>query len=358
MSGGASAPQAPAAPTPAGQPIADDRLLRQSLLRRLVARPELGAVAGAIAVWIFFAIVAGSSGWLTAKGTAAYLQVAAELGILAVPVSLLMIAGEFDLSIGTMIGASGMVIALLDGQYGFPIWFAIAMAAVFALVVGFLNGYLVVKTRLPSFIVTLGTFFILQGVTIGTSRALTGLTTIGNLDKAGDFQSAQVIFGSKIGGLFNVSIAWWAAVAIFATWVLLRTRFGNWIFGSGGNADGARNLGVPVNRVKIVLFMSTALAGWLVAVIEAVSFANSDVLRGTGREFEAIIAAVIGGTLLTGGYGSAIGPAIGALIFGMVQQGIVFAGFDSDWYKAFLGAMLIVAVLLNNFIRQRVGGRK
>ena len=352
------APQAPAAPTPAGRPIADDRLLRQSLLRRLVARPELGAVAGAIAVWIFFAIVAGGSGWLTAKGTAAYLQVAAELGILAVPVSLLMIAGEFDLSIGTMIGASGMVIALLDAQYGFPIWFAIAMGAVFALVVGFLNGYLVVKTRLPSFIVTLGTFFILQGVTIGMSRALTGLTTIGNLDKASDFQSAQVIFGSKIGGLFNVSIAWWATVAIVATWVLLRTRFGNWIFGSGGNADGARNLGVPVSRVKILLFMSTALAGWLVATIEAVSFANSDVTRGLGREFQAIIAVVIGGTLLTGGYGSAIGAVFGALIFGMVQQGIVFAGIDSDWYFAFLGAMLILAVILNNFIRQRAGERK
>jgi simple sugar transport system permease protein len=358
MSAGVPAPQAPAAPTPGAQPIADDRLKRESPLRKLVARPELGAVAGAIAVWVFFAIVAGGSGWLTAKGTAAYLQVAAELGILAVPVSLLMIAGEFDLSIGTMIGASGMVIALIDGQYGFPIWFGIVVAAVFALVVGFLNGYLVVKTRLPSFIVTLGTFFILQGVTIGTTRALTGLTTIGNLDHAGDFHSAQVIFGSKIGGLFNVSIVWWAAVAIIATWVLLRTRFGNWIFGSGGNADGARNLGVPVNRVKITLFMSTALAGWLVAVIEAVSFANSDVTRGLGREFQAIIAVVIGGTLLTGGYGSAIGAVFGALIFGMVQQGIVFAGIDSDWYLAFLGGMLILAVILNNFIRQRVGERK
>ena len=354
MSEGTAAPRAPMAPGVS----ADERLRQTSLLSKVLSRPELGAVAGAIAVWIFFAIVAGGTGFLTRNGTANYLEVAAELGIVAVPVSLLMIAGEFDLSIGTQIGASGMVIALLDGQYGFPIWFAIAMAAAFALVVGFLNGYLVVKTRLPSFIVTLGTFFILQGVTIGTSRALTGLTTIGNLDKAGDFQSAQVIFGSKIGGLFNVSIAWWAAVAIFATWVLLRTRFGNWIFGSGGNADGARNLGVPVNRVKILLFMSTALAGWLVAVIEAVSFANSDVTRGLGREFQAIIAVVIGGTLLTGGYGSAIGAVFGALIFGMVQQGIVFAGIDSDWYFAFLGAMLILAVVLNNFIRQRVGERK
>src|SRR5437899_8149595 len=146
MSEGTAAPRAPMVPGV----TADERLRQTSLLSKLLSRPELGAVAGAVAVWLFFAIVAGSSGFLSVRGTAAYLEVAAELGILAVPVSLRMIAGEFDLSIGTMIGASGMVIALLDGQYGFPIWFAIAMAAVFALVVGFLNGLLVVRTRLPS----------------------------------------------------------------------------------------------------------------------------------------------------------------------------------------------------------------
>jgi len=348
-----SAPATPASP----QTLQDDRLRRASLVSRLLARPELGALAGAIAVWIFFAVVAGS-GFLTVNGTAAYLVVAAELGILAVPVSLLMIAGEFDLSVGTMIAASGMVIALLAGTYGLPVWVAIGAAAVFALVVGFLNGLVVVWTRLPSFIVTLGTQFILAGVTIGSTRLLTGLTNIGHLDAAAGFESAHAIFATKVGGVFSVSILWWLAIVALATWVLLRTRFGNWIFGSGGSADAARNLGVPVSRVKTLLFMGTALSAWLVATIEAMTFTNSDVLRGTGREFEAIIATVIGGTLLTGGYGSAVGPALGALIFGMVQQGIVIAGVDSDWYKAFLGVMLILAVVLNNFIRRRVGERK
>jgi simple sugar transport system permease protein len=355
MSEGTATPPAPMA----SGVTADERLRQTSLWKKLLARPELGAVAGAVAVWLFFAVVAGSSGFLSVRGTATYLEVAAELGILAVPVSLLMIAGEFDLSIGTMIAATGMIIAVLASPDGFqfPIWFGIAVAAVFALAVGFLNGLVVVKTRLPSFIVTLGTFFILAGVTIGLTRLLTGQTTLGKLNTVSDYGSAKILFGSTIGR-FNVSIVWWILITALATWVLLRTRFGNWIFGSGGQPDAARNLGVPVTRVKITLFMSTALSAWLVATIEAVSFANSDVLRGTGREFEAIIATVIGGTLLTGGYGSAIGPAIGALIFGMVQQGIVFAGIDSDWYKAFLGAMLIVAVLLNNFIRQRLGERR
>jgi simple sugar transport system permease protein len=355
MSEGTAAPRAPMAPGV----VADERLRHTSLWKKLLARPELGAVAGAVAVWLFFAIVAGGSGFLSVRGTAAYLEVAAELGILAVPVSLLMIAGEFDLSIGTMIGATGMIIAVLaspDG-FAFPIWFGIIVAAIFAVVVGFLNGLVVVKTRLPSFIVTLGTFFILAGVTIGMTRFLTGQTTLGKLNQVSDYGSAHVLFGSTIGR-FNVSIVWWIVIAAIATWVLLRTRFGNWIFGSGGQPEAARNLGVPVTRVKITLFICTALSAWLVATIEAISFANSDVLRGTGREFEAIIATVIGGTLLTGGYGSAIGPAIGALIFGMVQQGIVFAGIDSDWYKAFLGAMLIVAVLLNNLIRSRLAERR
>jgi simple sugar transport system permease protein len=345
--------------TAAGPPelLRDDRPRRAGLLARLVGRPELGALAGAIAVWVFFAVVAGS-GFLTVNGTAAYLVVAAELGILAVPVSLLMIAGEFDLSVGTMIAASGMVVALLAGVYGTPFWVAIAAAAGFALAVGFLNGLIVVWTRLPSFIVTLGTQFILAGVTIGATRLLTGLTNIAHLDSAPGFPAARTVFATRLGGSFSVSILWWLAIVALATWVLLRTRFGNWIFGAGGNADAARNLGVPVGRVKVLLFMATALSAWLVATIQATTFTSSDVLRGTGREFEAIIATVIGGTLLTGGYGSAVGPALGALIFGMVQQGIVIAGVDSDWYRAFLGAMLILAVLLNNLVRRRVGERR
>jgi simple sugar transport system permease protein len=347
----------PGATTTTGGLPVDERLVKVGLLRRLVNRPELGAVAGAIAVWIFFAIVAGGTGFLTKGGTANYLEVAAELGIVAVPVSLLMIAGEFDLSVGTMITATGMILALVVGQYGFPIYAGILAAVAFALAIGFLNGLVVIWTRLPSFIVTLGTMFILAGATIGVTRALTGRTQIGALGQADGYNVAATLFASKIDG-FAVSILWWLAIAALATWLLLRTRFGNWVYGAGGQAEAARNLGVPVARVKITLFMTTALAACLVATIDAVKFTGSDVLRGSGREFEAIIATVIGGTLLTGGYGSAIGPAFGALIFGMVQQGIVFAGVDSDWYKAFLGGMLILAVILNNIIRRRVGDRK
>jgi simple sugar transport system permease protein len=341
-----------------GQPAApvDERVSRTSPLRRLLERPEMGAVAGAIAVWLFFALVAGRNGFLSLGGTATYLQVAAELGIVAVPVALLMIAGEFDLSVGSVLGATGMILTALAVQFDWNIWWAMAAAIIFALVIGFLNGYLVLRTGLPSFIVTLATLYIIRGATVGGTRLLTGRTQVGGLDKVPGYDAAKAVFASNInigGTNFAISIVWWLVIAALATWILLRTPFGNWIFGSGGNEQAARNVGVPVNRVKIILFMSTAAAACLVATIQAVAFTGSDVLRGTGLEFFAIIAAVVGGTLLTGGYGSAIGASFGALIFGMVRQGIVFARVDADWFQVFLGLMLLIAVLVNRFVRER-----
>lgn len=344
----------PAIPRPA-TPV-DARVVRSSALRRLLVRPEMGALAGAIAVWLFFAIVAGRTGFLAVAGTATYLQVAAELGILAVAVALLMIGGEFDLSIGSVLGAAGMIVSMLAVQFGWNVWAAMLVALAFALLVGFFNGYLVLRTGLPSFIVTLATLYIVRGATIAVTRILTGRTQLGGLDKVPGYATAKAVFASSIslgGANFSISIVWWLCVAALATWLLLRTPFGNWIFGCGGNAQAARNVGVPVDRVKIILFMGTATAAWLVAVIQAVAFTGADVLRGEGQEFFAIIAVVIGGTLLTGGYGSAIGAVLGALIFGMVRQGIVFARVDADWFQVFLGLMLLIAVLVNRFVRDR-----
>ncbi|MBA3643726.1 MAG: ABC transporter permease [Chloroflexia bacterium] len=334
----------------------DERVASVSPLRRMMIRPEMGAVAGSVAIWLFFVVVAGGSGFLSPRGTASYLQVSAELGILAVAVALLMIGGEFDLSIGSIIGACGMMVALLAVELGWNIWVALVASLLFALVLGFLNGYLVLRTGLPSFIVTLGTLFILRGATIGVTRLITGRTQVGGLQDAAGYDGAKSLFGTTIkfaGAAFPISILWWIVVAAIATWVLLRTSFGNWIFGVGGNLQAARNVGVPVNRVKIVLFMMTALSAWLVATIQILNTRGADVLRGEGREFIAIIAVVIGGTLLTGGYGSAIGAVFGALIYGMVSQGVVYAGVDADWVQAFLGGMLLVAVLVNRFIRAR-----
>uniref|UniRef100_A0A7C1JMC6 Xylose transport system permease protein XylH n=1 Tax=Caldilinea aerophila TaxID=133453 RepID=A0A7C1JMC6_9CHLR len=334
----------------------DERLVEAGLLKRLLTRPELGALGGAILVWIIFAVIAGNRGFLSLQGTASYLEVSSYLGILAVAIALLMIGGEFDLSIGSMIGAAGATIAVLGSVFGVPLWLASLIALGVALLVGFINGTMVIRTKLPSFIITLGSLFILRGLTIALTRIFTGRTQVGSLDQIEGYEVLRTLFGGSIsigGAAFPISIVWWLAITVLATWVLMRTRFGNWIFSAGGNAEAARNVGVPVDRVKVTLFMATASAAWLVATIQLTVVKSADTLRGTQQEFIAIIAAVIGGNLLTGGYGSAVGAALGALIFGMVRQGIVYAGIDADWFQVFLGAMLIVAVLVNNFIRDQ-----
>ena len=329
---------------------ADERVRQVGILRRLLTRPELGAVAGAIIVFVFFAVVAGDRGFLTSTGTISYLEVSAQLGIVVIPVALLMIAGEFDLSVGSMIGAAGMLLAIPMAEFGWPLWAALLLAFGVALVVGFLNGYLVVKTGLPSFIVTLATLFALRGATIGFTRLITGRTQVSGVQAEGSFLGA--LFAGEVAGI-PVSIFWWLGLGALGTWILLRTTFGNWIFGTGGDPVAARNVGVPVNRVKILLFMATAAGATLLATLQVLDAGSADVLRGTLFEFQAIIATVIGGVLLTGGYGSVIGPMFGALIFGMVNQGIFFTGVNTDWFQVFLGAMLLIAVIVNNYIRQR-----
>lgn len=336
-------------------PVASERMMRVNPLRRLLVRPETGAVAGSIAVWIFFVLIAGGSGFSSLSGTANYLSVAAELTILAVPVALLMIGGEFDLSIGSMVGACGMLIVTLSTQYGLDIWLSMLIALIFAVLVGMLNGYLVLRTGLPSFIVTLGTQYILAGATTGFTSVIVGLTTVGGLDKMEGYSTAHAIFASLIpigGAGFHIEIIWACALVILATWLLLATPFGNWIFGVGGDKNAARNVGVPVARVKTLLFIGTAVCACLLAVIQAATFTNADVLRGQGLEFQAIVAAVVGGVLLTGGYGSPIGSMFGALVFGMVEQGIIFAGVDVNWYKVAIGVILLLAVLLNGYVRK------
>src|SRR5436305_13846256 len=334
--------------------ITGGRTLRANTLRRLLVRPELGAVIGSVVVWIFFAIVAGNYGFLSILGTSSYLSVSAELAIQAVPVALLMIGGEFDLSVGSTVGATGMMIAILTAQYGWSVWAAIVAALIFAVLLATLNGYLVLRTGLPSFIITLGTRYILLGSTTGLTSKLTGLTVVNGIDQAPGYSAAHAIFATALGGgqLFPIEILWALALVVLATWLLLGTSFGNWIFGVGGDANAARNIGVPVARVKILLFIGTAVCSCLLAIIQDMTFTNADVLRGQGNEFFAIVAAVIGGVLLTGGYGSAIGAMFGALAFGMVEEGIVFAGVDANWYKAVVGVILLLAVLLNSYVRK------
>jgi simple sugar transport system permease protein len=246
------------------------------------------------------------------------------------------------------------------GGFGWPLWPAVGFALVLTALTGTLNGLLVNITKLPSFIITLGTLFIFRGLTIAVTRSLTSRTQLSGIDEIPGYDLAHTLFGTRpeiLGANFSITIVWWVGLTLLATWMLLRTRTGNWIFGTGGAVDAARNVGVPVSRVKLALFVTTALAAFLVALLQVVQINSADALRGTGMEFEAIIAAVVGGCLLTGGYGSVVGAALGALIFAMVQQGIVITGVDGDWYQVVLGGVLVIAVIFNNFIRRKAASR-
>ena len=232
------------------------------------------------------------------------LKVAAQLGILTIAVTLLMIAGEFDLSVGSMLAAAGVLMTYPVVELGWPLGPGLALAFAGATLVGLINGFLVIRTALPSFIVTLAGLFILRGVTIAVTHDITGgATQVGGVDEA---TSGSVVRSALAGELFGLPAAvyWWIGLTLVATVVLAKTRFGNWIYGAGGDAGAAAKLGVPAARVKITLFVLTALAASLVAAIGVLVNGAADVQQGQLKEFQAITAAVIGGTLLTGGYGT------------------------------------------------------
>jgi simple sugar transport system permease protein len=306
-----------------------------------------------VVVFAFFALQ--SSVFRSLSGVANWLDPASTLGIMAVAVALLMIGGHFDLSAGVLTGTTALTVGIVAVEFQQHIWIAIAVALAVALAIGFLNGWLVTRTGLPSFIITLGTFLMLQGLNLGLTKLFTGTVTAGGIAGAAGYGSAEWVFASRLeiaGVEFRVAVLWWVLATALATWVLLRTRFGNWVFATGGDEVAARNVGVPARRTTITLFMTTATAAWFVGTTLAIRLTSVQANTGIGQELIYIVAAVIGGCLLTGGFGSAVGASLGALIFGMTQLGIVYLRWDADWFYFFLGAMLLLAVLANRLVRR------
>jgi simple sugar transport system permease protein len=346
-----------AAPPPP-VPLADERLARISPMARLLRRPELGSLLAAAVVGIFF--WTQNSLFFRLDGISNWTDVASTIGIPAVVVALLMIGGEFDLSAGVMTGSAGLMLGILTTKLHWSVWTAMLVTLLAATAVGFINGYMVMATKLPSFIVTLATFFVLQGVNLGVTKAVTQQVSVDGIDSAKGYSSANKIFGGSFWHPhdFRVTVLWWIGITALASWVLARTRVGNWIFGVGGDQVAARNVGVPVWRVKVGLFMTTSFVCALTGIMIALRLASTQAGQGVGDEFQFIIAAVVGGCVLTGGFGSAIGAALGAVIIGMAFIGIQFSGWNTDWRFLFLGVILLAAVLVNNYIRKRAEGAR
>jgi simple sugar transport system permease protein len=207
---------------------------------------------------------------------------------------------------------------------------------------------------MPSFLATLASFLVVEGATLAGAQLVTGTAQVGGLP--GNRPSAAVFDGVLHlgGGVFRVSLLWWLAATGLATWVLWRTKFGNAVLASGGARRAARELGVHVRRTTVTLFCLTATAGWLIGTLGLLRTGGLQISPGLTEDVDFVVVAVIGGSLLSGGYGSPIGAALGALLYAAAREGIVLAGWDVRWFQALLGVLLLVALLANGVVRSRL----
>ncbi|MDA7826631.1 ABC transporter permease [Rhodobacteraceae bacterium] len=388
-----------------------DRLQRESWARRMVRRPEIGSFI--VMIIIILALAVASEGKaFNALGLKNNVAIISQLGIVAVGAALLMIAGEFDLSIGPMIAFAGMSIALMM-KWGLPFgmgeatpFLAFLITLCMTLAFGWLIGNIVVRSGLSSFIVTLAFWFFLRGLTEVCFRLINQNTNVSGLpdfkqqswfadlmggEVFGWFFSAWYWIGTKIsagvemtGDMtreqtiamidylsflninrkmemwvtgFDARLLWFIIIAGAAWFVLAKTQLGSWIYATGDNKESARANGVPVDRVKIGLFMFSAFCATIFATCQVFDTNSSDAAKGMFKELEAIAIAVVGGILMTGGFGSIVGVIFGAVTFGLVANAVFFIPWiDGAWFRVFVGTVLLAAVFANERIRKRITG--
>ena len=320
--------------------------MNNALIANFMRRPEAGSILSLLGVVLFFVVVGGVQlGNLL--GAASWVNFAANLGIVAIPVGMLMIAGELDISIGAMIPAGSMSIAIVSGYFGMPIVVGMAVALGLGVLVGLVNGMLAVRTTVPSLIITLGTLVAMQGVVLSASVLITGNASV----PLNAPEWSKALFGQLLAGSYQIIIAWWVALTVVYVVVIHHTRFGNWIFAMGGDKVSARNAGIPTERLTVSLFVLSSTSAAFVGMCGAILFNSAQVSGGMNYIFNAIVAVVVGGVLLTGGFGSVLGIFIGTITFAIVSQGIYFTSIERNWSSLVIGVMLLAAVLMNNKFR-------
>ena len=388
-----------------------DRLQQESWIQRTVRRPEIGAFVVMVIIIVALAIASDGKSF-NALGLKNNIAIIAQLGIIATGAALLMIAGEFDLSIGPMIAFAGMSIAVML-KWGLPFglgeatpFLAFLITLVMTLAFGWLIGTIVVKSGLSSFIVTLAFWFFLRGLTevcfrlINQNTNVSGLPDfkkeswfaeqmggevfswffdawywIGTKASAGLEFTSDMTKSEKIDFInylsflninrkmeqwvtgFDARLLWFIIIAGAAWYVLARTQLGSQIYATGDNKESARANGVPVNRVKVGLFMFSAFCATIFATCQVLDTNSSDAAKGMFKELEAIAIAVVGGILMTGGFGTIIGVVFGAVTFGLVANAVFFIPWiDGAWFRVFVGTVLLLAVFANERIRKRITG--
>jgi simple sugar transport system permease protein len=321
-------------------------LQKGGTLGRMLRRPEAGAVLGLVVVYAFFAALGGAI-FLGAPGWSSWLNTASLVGIIALPVGMLMISGDLDVSVGSVVPAASLTLAIVSGQYALPAYVGVFAALAVGLLVGLANGILVTRTTIPSLIVTIGTMFAVMGFSLGLTVMIAGSTGLFYVPDP----LSKTLLGSAMGGMFQVGILWWAGFAVLSWYLLHVSPWGNWVFALGGSRESARNAGVATDRLTIQLYMMSGFAAAFVGVLQVMTFSGAQVAAGQSFIFNSIMCVVIGGVLLNGGAGSVFGILLGTVTFSIVNQGIFFSGLDPNFGSIIIGALLLIAVLTNDSFR-------
>ena len=310
----------------------------RSLLESLLRIPELAPGIGLIAVALFFTLQ--TTNFWSPQTMSAISTVASTIGIVAIGVTMLMICGEFDLSVGQNFAFTPIVWAILFVTNDMNEWLALAIALGFAISVGLVNGLVTTKFGIPSFITTLGMFFVLQG--------LNNLLISGHQLIMFDPSAAMTVLGARIGTTpFYMPLVWMFVIAAVFWFVLTRLQYGNWTFATGGKVGPAKAMGVPTARVKQINFVMSALFAGLAGCMQFAYLRGVTQAQGQNYELLAITAAVLGGTSLFGGTGTIWGSIIGAFLLSSIQIGLVLIGVPGSFYVTFIGVMLVLVVIAN-----------
>ena len=315
----------------------------RNLFRIYLEKPELAGLALLLLLIAIFEVRSGGL-FLSADNVRGILGLLPETGLVAIGVTLLMICGEFDLSVGSVFALMPMVAAeLMERNIGFVP--AIAAGFAVCIVIGLVNGFITLSFAIPSFITTLGMLFIARSLTVVISGGFPPLLP----DDLPTWLFTQFV---GPGGLIRMSFLWFIAIALLAAGLLSLTNFGNWIKSTGGFLEAASSLGIPVNTVKITCFVISSVLAGFAGLIQVLRLGSPLPSIGQGLELQAVAAAVIGGTALTGGVGTVLGAIIGALLIRVIDNGLVLSQVDGNWFQFAIGSLTIFAVIGNSWLRR------
>lgn len=315
------------------------------LFKIALQKPELAGLLLLLALVIVFQIRSDGV-FLTSNNMRGILGLLPETALVAVGVTLLMICGEFDLSVGSVFALMPMTMAVLVAD-GWPFWPAMAVGLLACAAIGFVNGIITIRYDIPSFITTLGMLFMARSLTVVISGGFPPRI------RPGEIPSHIFVGFLDDGNLIRASVLWFIGIAVLVGILLAKTNFGNWIRATGGFLPAASAMGIPTARVKIACFMICSVLAGFAGMMQSMRLNSFLPSIGEGMELQAVAAAVIGGTSLLGGIGSIIGGVIGATLIRIIDNGMVLSQIDANWFKFAIGALTILAVVGNSWLRKR-----